>query len=150
MAIEFEFNRIPAIINQIDIEGARALQTGLRAGVETARGLVPVSRFAGPHLIDTIEGVLEVDPSGDLVGVVQAGSSAVLYAGEVEWGTGVERESGAPGGPGRSSPWVYYHEGLKRFVTTSGNAPQPYMRPAASVAQEVFLFELESMMGDLA
>jgi len=52
------------------------------------------------------------------------------YAHYQEYGTGIYAEDGQ----GRSTPWTYFDIKRQKFVTTSGNKPQPYMRPAAYFA----------------
>jgi HK97 gp10 family phage protein len=47
------------------------------------------------------------------------------YANYVEFGTGRFAE----GGGGRTTPWVYEHPKYG-FITTVGQHPQPFMRPA--------------------
>jgi HK97 gp10 family phage protein len=47
----------------------------------------------------------------------------VDYAVYVEFGTGDQ-------GSGGGKKWTYYSDKLQRFVTTSGMAAQPFMRPA--------------------
>lgn len=50
----------------------------------------------------------------------------VEYAPYIEFGTGIFAENGM----GRKTPWVYYHERLKCFITTHGMTPKPFLRPA--------------------
>jgi HK97 gp10 family phage protein len=52
--------------------------------------------------------------------------SNLEYAPYVEKGTGVH----AVGGDGRKTPWTYYSNELKSFITTTGMKAQPYLVPA--------------------
>jgi len=49
--------------------------------------------------------------------------ASVDYAVYVEFGTGDQ-------GSGGGRKWTYYSDALQRFVTTSGMAAQPFLRPA--------------------
>lgn len=52
--------------------------------------------------------------------------TAVEYAPYVELGTGKYTEnSGA-----KKIPWTYYDKALERFVTTYGQPPKPFLKPA--------------------
>lgn len=59
---------------------------------------------------------------GDVIGEVY---SPLEYAIYVEYGTGQYAE----GGNGRKTPWVYMGDD-GNFYTTSGQHPQPFLRPA--------------------
>lgn len=59
-----------------------------------------------------------------LVGIV---FTPLEYAPYVEYGTGIHAE----GGNGRKDvPWAYEDEKTGELIWTSGQEPQPYMRPA--------------------
>lgn len=47
------------------------------------------------------------------------------YGTYVEFGTGIYSTQG-----GRQTPWVYYNKSTGEFVTTQGNHPQPFLKPA--------------------
>lgn len=63
----------------------------------------------------------------------EAGTN-LFYAPYVEFGTGVF----AVNGDGRQTPWTYFSERLGRFVTTSGNRPQPFLLPAFNEEAPLF------------
>lgn len=48
------------------------------------------------------------------------------YAPYVEFGTGIHAKKGGR----KDVPWCYYDERKKKFFYTSGQHPQPFMRPA--------------------
>ena len=49
------------------------------------------------------------------------------YAPYFEMGTGIYAEQGSGA---KKIPWVYYNEKLGQFVTTFGQRPKPFLRPA--------------------
>jgi len=61
--------------------------------------------------------------------------SNVKYAPYVELGTGKFYNNGVGG---RQTPWVYYDEIKQRFVMTSGQKAQPFLKPAASEHTEEY------------
>lgn len=78
----------------------------------------------------SITSKIEVE-GDDLVGVVY---TPLEYAPYVEYGTGLFAEEG-----GRTDvPWRYQDE-KGEWHTTSGQAPQPYMRPALNENREQIL-----------
>ena len=63
------------------------------------------------------------DRGGDITGVVY---TPLEYAPYVEYGTGLFAE-----GEGRSDvPWCYFNEATQQWVSTYGQKPQPFLRPA--------------------
>ena len=57
------------------------------------------------------------------------------YAPYVEYGTGLFAEE-----TGRTDvPWVYMDEATGEFISTSGQHPQPFMRPALDESREEIL-----------
>ena len=71
----------------------------------------------------------KVENKGDVIeGTVFATPE---YAPYVEWGTGLFAESG-----GRQTPWAYEDPKTGEVVWTSGQKPQPYMRPALNENRE--------------
>ncbi len=62
----------------------------------------------------------------DLSGVEDDIGPEVSYAIYQEYGTGIYAENGN----GRQTPWVYRRKDGK-FITTRGNRPHPFVRPAA-------------------
>lgn len=84
----------------------------------------------------------EVERQGDEV-VAHIGPT-VEYGRYVELGTGKY----AVGGNGRQTPWVYRGPGGK-FFTTSGQRPQPYMRPALDENRARAVKEIARVFGSL-
>ncbi len=68
-----------------------------------------------------LKGSISYDVDGDTATV----GTNLEYAPFVEFGTGIHAE----GGDGRKTPWMYEHPKYG-WVKTSGNRPQPYLRPA--------------------
>lgn len=81
-------------------------------------------------LRNSIKSQVEND-SGEVVGVVY---TPLLYAPYVEYGTGLFAENGGR----KDVPWVYKDDKGK-FHTTSGQHPQPFMRPALNENREKIL-----------
>lgn len=54
--------------------------------------------------------------------------SPLFYAPYVEYGTGIFSDH--PMGGRKDVPWIYFDEKNQEYVRTSGQKPQPYMRPA--------------------
>ena len=67
------------------------------------------------------------------------------YAPYVEYGTGLFAEEG-----GRSDvPWYYYDEKTGELIRTSGQKPQPFMRPALDENREEIIRVLrEGLLND--
>lgn len=63
------------------------------------------------------------EEDGELTGIV---FTPLEYAPYPEFGTGLFAE----GGNGRKTPWAYEDEKTGEVIWTSGQHPQPYMRPA--------------------
>jgi HK97 gp10 family phage protein len=84
----------------------------------------------------------EITREGDeLVGTV---FTPLEYAPYVEYGTGLFAE----GGNGRKDvPW-HYKDDKGEWHTTSGQKPQPYMRPALNESREEILRILKEALND--
>lgn len=67
------------------------------------------------------------ETTGEIVGNIY---TPIEYAPYVEYGTGLFAEEG-----GRQSPWSYKDD-QGDWHTTSGQAPQPFMRPALTESKE--------------
>lgn len=76
----------------------------------------------------------KVDAAADKVYV----GTDVEYAVYVELGTGIHKE----GGGGRPTPWVYQDE-KGNWHRTSGQEPQPFLRPAAKDHKRTYANILE-------
>ena len=59
----------------------------------------------------------------------------VEYAPYLEFGTGIFAENGM----GRKTPWVYYNEKLKSYVTTVGITPKRFLRSALFNSRNVIV-----------
>lgn len=68
--------------------------------------------------------------------------TAVEYAPYVEFGTGLFAASGG----GRKTQWVYFSAKLGRFVTTSGQPPQPFLLPAYNEVAPRFERDLQELL----
>jgi len=67
----------------------------------------------------------------------------VDYAADIEYGTGIHAENGQ----GRKTPWTY--KGADgHFRRTSGNVPQPFLRPAWDEAKDDAAEELVGAVQD--
>ena len=139
-------NRIPQARRAYQRHAERSARTGAEVAADTARERCAVSPHAKEHLVDTIHvetrrtktiheaQTIAGDPASD------AAPPAM-----VEFGTGREYErpssadvedAGALPATGRQTPWVYFNEYTGRFVTTTGNEPQPFMGPGYSAGRE--------------
>ncbi len=66
------------------------------------------------------------------------------YAPYVEYGTGLFAENG-----GRTDvPWTYKDEETGEFISTSGQHPKPYMRPALNENRELIVKLLKECLID--
>lgn len=101
-----------------------SLGRGLLVIEGEAKTLVPVDMGRLKSSIVTETTVLE---EGIVEGAV---GTNVEYASHVEFGTGVHAENGK----GRKTPWTY--KSKTGFVRTSGQTPQPFMRPALDSKKE--------------
>lgn len=73
------------------------------------------------------EGDLRRSITSKVEGLVGIVFTPLEYAPYVEYGTGIHAE----GGNGRKDvPWAYEDEKTGELIWTSGQEPQPYMRPA--------------------
>lgn len=61
--------------------------------------------------------------------------SPLEYAPYVEIGTGIYSSQG----DGRQTPWKYYSDRLGRWVTTEGQSPVPFLRPAVEKNKETVI-----------
>lgn len=87
------------------------------------------AKLAVPHTNST--GILRQSINSEVENrnnvIIGTVGTPIEYAPYVEYGTGIHAENGN----GRKDvPWVYYDERLDMFFTTSGQEPQPFLRPA--------------------
>lgn len=87
------------------------------------------SKFKGDGMLqDSITSGISAD---GLTGTVY---SPLEYAPYVEYGTGLFATG--TGGGRTDVPWVYQDEKTGEFIATSGQKPQPFMRPALDENRE--------------
>ena len=123
MAIEFE--GLDKILDSLDKLADTQQLTGTMEQVcalveRDAKQNAPKDTGA---LARSIESKVENNNNNSIQGVV---FTPLEYAPYVEFGTGLFAESG-----GRTDvPWAYKDEETGELIFTSGQKPQPYMRPA--------------------
>lgn len=107
---------------------AKRVEQELNTTAQLVRGdairNAPVNKRVG--LGGQLRRLITADPVRNLETFVR---SRAKYSEFVEFGTGIYGEN--PNGGHRRTPWVYYDEGLKRFVWTRGFRARPFMHPAA-------------------
>lgn len=121
MKVHVDFNHLPRLAREADSRTDQGLADGTAEITEEAQRRAPVGKTGA------LRASIHPVRAGKNQWTVQTNA---YYADWVEYGTGVGRVEGAPGPPGRDTPWTYWAEELGHFVTTSGNPAQPFMRPA--------------------
>ena len=81
-----------------------------------------------------------VQEGGELVGVV---FTPLEYAPYVEYGTGLFAESGGR----KDVPW-HYQDDKGEWHSTSGQKPQPFMRPALNESREEIMRIIKEALND--
>ena len=104
-----------------DMEGLDLTQALGKAGALVERG----AKMKCPKDLGNLARSIQYDVEGNTCTV----SAPLEYAPYVEYGTGLFAEQG-----GRKTPWTYKDE-EGNFHTTSGQRPQPFLRPAFNEAQ---------------
>lgn len=104
-----------------DLEGLDLTQALGKAGALVERG----AKMKCPKDLGNLARSIQYDVEGNTCTV----SAPLEYAPYVEYGTGLFAEQG-----GRKTPWTYKDE-EGNFHTTSGQRPQPFLRPAFNEAQ---------------
>lgn len=104
-----------------DLDGLDLTQALGRAGALVERG----AKMKCPKDLGNLARSIQYDVDGNTCTV----SAPLEYAPYVEYGTGLFAERG-----GRKTPWTYKDE-EGNFHTTSGQRPQPFLRPAFNEAQ---------------
>lgn len=127
--MSIEFNGLNEVLDKVEgvADEAKMRKALLRACLlveatakQNAQAFADTGALAGSITSDVIE------EQGDLLGVV---FTPLEYAPYVEYGTGLFAE----GGNGRKDvPW-HYQDDKGEWHTTSGQHPQPFMRPALDV-----------------
>lgn len=81
-----------------------------------------------------VDGALRRSITSKVEGYSGTVFSNLFYAPYVEYGTGLfsTHEMGGR----KDVPWVYYDEKKNEYITTYGQYPQPYMRPALDTNRE--------------
>ena len=82
---------------------------------------INTSKFKG-------DGALSRSITSKVEGTAGVVYTPLFYAPYVEYGTGLF--SVHPMGGRKDVPWVYFDDKNQEYVSTSGQKPQPYMRPA--------------------
>lgn len=129
MRIEFDVTNLNAVLDAIDdIGDGQQLRSALgRACALLEREAKQKAPKDTGALRRSITSKIETE-NGELVGIVY---TPLEYAPYVEYGTGLFAESG-----GRTDvPWNYQDD-EGNWHTTSGQKPQPFMRPALDENRE--------------
>lgn len=84
-----------------------------------------------------VDGILRQSITSRVDGLKGIVFSPLEYAPYVEYGTGLFATG--TGGGRKDVPWVYQDEKTGEFIATSGQHPQPYMRPALDENREKIL-----------
>ena len=130
MAIEFE--GLEEVLGRLEAIGDAE---GIKAGLE--KGCLEVERTA-KQTAPKRDGALRrsiasrVEEDDGIRGVVY---TPLFYAPYVEYGTGLFAENGGR----KDVPWTYYDDKLDIYVSTYGQHPMPYMRPALDENREEIL-----------
>lgn len=104
-----------------DMDGLDLTQALGKAGALVERG----AKMKCPKDLGNLARSIQYEVDGNTCTV----SAPLEYAPYVEYGTGLFAEQG-----GRKTPWTYKDE-EGNFHTTSGQRPQPFLRPAFNEAQ---------------
>lgn len=84
-----------------------------------------------------VDGILRQSITSRVDGLKGIVFSPLEYAPYVEYGTGLFATG--TGGGRKDVPWIYQDEKTGEFIATSGQHPQPYMRPALDENREKIL-----------
>lgn len=125
MSIEFRgleevLGKLDKIDNPENIQ--KALKTACLVVERRAKQIAPKGKTG--ELRRSITSKVE-----DLEGIVY---TPLEYAPYVEYGTGLFAEEGGR----KDVPWAYYDEETGELIFTSGQKPQPFMRPALDENRE--------------
>lgn len=129
MKINFEFTNLDSLMEDIvnDEDLKRAM--GKACAVVERKAKEKAPKDTG-ELRRSITSEVEVN-SGEVEGIV---FTPLEYAPYVEYGTGLFAEQGGR----KDVPW-HYQDDKGEWHTTSGQHPQPYMRPALTESREEIL-----------
>lgn len=121
MAKDIRIEGLDEVLNRIEKIGSVA-----QAQQALGQACALVERSA-KQLAPKGEGDLRRSITSKVDGLVGIVFTPLEYAPYVEYGTGIHAE----GGNGRKDvPWAYEDEKTGELIWTSGQEPQPYMRPA--------------------
>ena len=129
MKINFEFTNLDSLMEDIvnDEDLKRAM--GKACAVVERKAKEKAPKDTG-ELRRSITSEVEVN-TGEVEGIV---FTPLEYAPYVEYGTGLFAEKGGR----KDVPW-HYQDDKGEWHTTSGQHPQPYMRPALTESREEIL-----------
>ena len=129
MKINFEFTNLDSLMGDIvnDEDLKRAM--GKACAVVERKAKEKAPKDTG-ELRRSITSEVEVN-SGEVEGIV---FTPLEYAPYIEYGTGLFAEQGGR----KDVPW-HYQDDKGEWHTTSGQHPQPYMRPALTESREEIL-----------
>lgn len=117
----------------IDTQLPQAIEQGLDKACLAVEGAAKV-------LVPVDDGQLRQSISHEVNGIEGYVGTNVEYAPYVELGTGIHAKQG-----GRQTPWIY-RDSKGEFHKTSGQRPQPFLKPAAEQSRNAIL---ESFKGVL-
>lgn len=131
--------------------------SGLQGILERLEGIADYDKFqdalqTASLLVETeavkkapkIDGVLRQSITSRVDGLQGIVYTPLEYAPYVEYGTGIHATG--TGGGRKDVPWVYQDEKTGEWHSTSGQKPQPYMRPALDENEEKIIKILQGAM----
>lgn len=140
--MSIELNGIEGVLDRLDsLADATKYEAALKKAVALVERAAKQNAPKGTgELRRSITSRVDIE-NGEIKGVVY---TPLEYAPYVEYGTGIHAEEG-----GRTDvPWVYCDD-EGNFHTTSGQEPQPYMRPALDDNREQIIRLLrEALLND--
>ena len=136
-------SKIEGLEEVLDSFDSLADTSGYKSALEKACALVEASaKKAAPkdsgELRRSITSKID-ESNGEIQGII---FTPLEYAPYVEYGTGLFAEEG-----GRSTPWTYKDD-KGEWHRTSGQKPQPFMRPALAENREKIINILKEGIGN--
>ena len=123
MDIKLKFDGIDKIIADLDkLSEAKGLTSAMQDACDLVEG---DAKRRAPKDTGALRRSIESEVKGGATEIVGIISSPLEYAPYVEYGTGLFAEKGGR----KDVPWLYVDDDGERH-RTSGQHPQPYMRPA--------------------
>lgn len=117
-----EFKGLDGVLDGLESIGD---ETKVQAALETACLLVETDAVKAAPKVD---GLLRQSITSRVDGLTGIVYTPLEYAPYVEYGTGLFATG--KGGGRTNVPWIYQDEKTGEFIATSGQQPQPYLRPA--------------------